>query len=104
MRYGYGSGRDVGSFCHWCGEAVSHSTVRTGNHLFCRNNRKCQQAHARAFRRYKARVTAGDIDGAGQVANSGPNGNANAAKPAAAMRPAIAQSRLRKGNARRRSK
>jgi hypothetical protein len=101
MKYAYGSGRDVGSFCHWCGEAVSHSTVRTGNHLFCRNGRKCQQAHARAFRKYTSRVTTTRISGADVAASSGPNGNANGAKPASPMPAAIAKDRSSHGNAKR---
>jgi hypothetical protein len=104
MRYGYGMGQNVGGYCHWCGASVSNSLVRTGNHLFCRNGRKCQQAHARAFRKYQSRVTVPAPRGAGLASMPGPNRNAQRVEPAPSSSPAIAKDRGRKGNEKRRRK
>jgi len=100
MRHSYGGGRDVGSFCHWCGEPVGCCTVRTGSHVFCRNGRRCQQAHARAFRKYQSRVTVGRISPADLVRPSKVDDNATKAKPAVSSSRMIVGSRLRGGNAR----
>ncbi len=79
----------LGIHCHWCGAVVPNDgNVKTGNHLFCRNNGKCKMAHARAFKAYLACVTSRAATAPGLVTPGGPNGNA---KRSAAMRTSSAE-------------
>ncbi len=89
----------LGWHCHWCGEPVPlKSGLRTGNHVYCDNGGKCKMAHARAFAKYKARVTPKAAAARDLVAAGGPGGNAKAKSPAARMAAEISADRSSSGN------
>ncbi len=93
MRYN----NDLGSVCHWCGQFTGTKRgLRTGNHVFCNNGGKCKMAHARAFGKYKARVTARSARAAAGSSTSGPGGNGAGRRESKA----IAKARSSSGNAR----
>jgi len=79
----YGSGPNLGAYCHWCGKPV-HSNgrgLRTGKHLFCHNAGKCKMAHVRAYGKYVRRITPVEISPASLATSTSASGNAQG-KPA----------------------
>lgn len=97
--------RDLGCVCHWCGEYVgTKGGYRTGNHVYCDNGGKCKQAHYRAFHKYQNRVTPRPPAGTGQVARSGPGGNALGKGPTRSSSREIATTAARQSNAGKRGK
>lgn len=96
---GFLYGPKLGEHCHWCGAFVrDDGRVKAGNHVFCRNGRKCQMAHARAYRKYKARVIPGPPAAGTPGSCSSSKGNARKRRPTAPSSGAIRRDRAKEGN------